>query len=109
MDPIAFFDHLAATSQSSHEGETEEYSTHELERSRNEIMNEKLLLNSRSLETVKPLKRDQEDDNDDQEEETVVDQQSFHKKWNGLVESHKLEKEGRHSPWGLLLRKLIVQ
>jgi hypothetical protein len=83
MDPVAFFDHLAATSQSSHEDETEECATRE-----RSLSNEKLLLNSRSLETLKAVKRDKEEDNKHQA------QQNIHQIWNNLVESYKLEKEG---------------
>lgn len=99
MDPIAFFDHLAATSQSSNEEDlmqTTYRAPVAVEKQQQD--NNKQLLNSRSLETIKPPKKEE----DDEGEETDVfaaqnNQKSFSFKWHELVASYRLEKEGKKS------------
>jgi hypothetical protein len=96
MDPIAFFDHLAATSQSSSEDEMRTI-YRAVEKQQNTINNNKQLLNSRSLETIKPVKK--EGDEEEEEEEINLissrqSQKSFTSKWYELVASYRLEKQG---------------
>jgi hypothetical protein len=94
MDPIAFFDHLAAnsaTSQSSH-GEEGVQSCSSISNSEQDSYSKhhQQLTASHSLETIKPsLPRQQEFEmNDD----------SFQNKWNNLVQTYRIEKEvlGEH-------------
>ncbi|KAI8647309.1 BTB/POZ protein [Parasitella parasitica] len=96
MDPIAFFEHLAATSQSSNE---DEMGVTCLTVEKQQKHNMKQLLNSRSLETIKPDEK--EEDKEEHEEVTdgtyaLTSQQrpkSFSATWHELVASYRLEKE----------------
>lgn len=108
MDPIAFFDHLAATSQSSNEDEMR-ITYRVAENQQKTTNNNKQLLNSRSLETIKPVKKEEEEGEEGEEEEeeeeeeaeetdiisTQQNQKSFTSKWHELVASYRLEKEGK--------------
>lgn len=106
MDPIAFFDHLAATSQSSNEDEMR-MTYRVAENQQKTTNNNKQLLNSRSLETIKPVKKEEEEGEEEEEEEeeeeaeetdiisTQQNQKSFTSKWHELVASYRLEKEGK--------------
>lgn len=105
MDPIAFFDHLAATSQSSNEDEMRLSYRGVAEKRQHD--HSKQLLNSRSLETIKPVRKEEEEEEEEGEEEeqekdpiapSVSFQQhprSFASKWLELVSSYRLEKEGK--------------
>lgn len=99
MDPIAFFDHLAATSQSSSEDEMRTI-YRAVEKQQNTINNNKQLLNSRSLETIKPVKKEGDEEEEEEEEEEIdlissrQSQKSFTSKWYELVASYRLEKQG---------------
>ncbi|CEP09255.1 hypothetical protein [Parasitella parasitica] len=100
LDPIAFFEHLAATSQSSNEDETRmTYLTVEKQQNRNM----KQLLNSRSLETIKADNNEEDEDDDEENHAKEMDEadspspqqhsKSFSSSWHELVASYRLEKE----------------
>ncbi|CAO3651644.1 unnamed protein product [Mucor fragilis] len=106
MDPIAFFDHLAATSQSSNEDEMRLSHRGVVDKLQHD--HSKQLLNSRSLETIKPVRKEEEEEEGEEQEQkddsaapSLSLQQhprSFASKWLELVSSYRLEKEalGQH-------------
>ncbi|KAK4514213.1 uncharacterized protein ATC70_001801 [Mucor velutinosus] len=94
MDPIAFFDHLAATSQSSNEDEMQLSYGGVADKQQHD--HSKQLLNSRSLETIKPLRKEEEEQEEDPVRPSLSLQQhpnNFASKWLELVSSYRLEKE----------------
>lgn len=99
MDPIAFFDHLAATSQSSNEDEMRLSYRGVVDKLQHD--HSKQLLNSRSLETIKPVRKEEEEEEQEQQDDSVAPPlslqqhpRSFASKWLELVSSYRLEKEG---------------
>lgn len=97
MDPIAFFDHLAANStisHSSHGGGEEEIescsSISNIDRDSYSKHHQQLTA-SHSLETIKsnmpPLR--------EQTVEHNKENNSFQERWNNLVQTYRTEKEGK--------------
>lgn len=72
MDPIAFFDHLAANSVTSQSSLAETCSSLSNEQ---DLMNEQQVTTRQSLETIK--------------------QDNFQEKWDHFVESYRVEKQGK--------------
>lgn len=71
MDPIAFFDHLAANSVTSQSSLAETCSLS----NEQDLMNEQQVTTRQSLETIK--------------------QDNFQEKWDHFVESYRVEKQGK--------------